>query len=269
METPERGVSTFRLASPLPMPLALDLTDTTALVTGGTRGIGRSIVESLAEAGARVAFTYRSSSDTADALVGELADRGTEAFAIQGDTADPEHAAAAIAAVVDKWGQIDALVCNAGITRDGLMLRMSAEDWQAVIDTNLSGAFHFVKAAYRPMMKQRGGSIVTVSSVVGVTGNAGQANYAASKAGLIGFTKSVAKELGGRGVRANVVAPGYIATDMTADLDEKVLDGITAQIPLKRTGQPGDIASAVAFLCSPAASYITGHVLHVDGGMAM
>ena len=251
------------------MPLSLDLTDTTALVTGGTRGIGRSIVEALADAGARVAFTYRSSTETADALVSELEGRGVEAFSVQGDAADPGHAEAAVAAVTERWGTIDALVCNAGITRDGLMLRMTLEDWQAVIDTNLSGAFHFVKAAYRPMMKQRGGSIVTVSSVVGVNGNAGQTNYAASKAGLIGFTKSVAKELGGRGVRANVVAPGYIATDMTADLGEAVLDGITAQIPLRRTGQPGDIAAAVAFLCSPAASYITGHVLHVDGGMAM
>ena len=251
------------------MPLSLDLTDTTALVTGGTRGIGRSIVDALAEAGAKVAFTYRSSTETADALVAELTERGTEAFAIQGDTADPEHAQAAVDAVTERWGQIDALVCNAGITRDGLMLRMSAEDWQVVIDTNLTGTFHFVKAAYKPMMRQRGGSIVTMASVVGVTGNAGQTNYAASKAGLIGFTKSVAKELGGRGVRANVVAPGYIATDMTADLSDAVLEGITAQIPLKRTGQPEDIASAVAFLCSPAASYITGHVLHVDGGMAM
>ena len=251
------------------MPLSLDLTDTTALVTGGTRGIGRSIVEALAEAGAKVAFTYRSSSETADALVNELTEGGTDAFAIQGDTADPEHASSAVEAVMERWGRIDALVCNAGITRDGLMLRMTAEDWQAVIDTNLTGAFHFVKAAYRPMMKQRGGSIVTVSSVVGVNGNAGQTYYAASKAGLIGFTKSVAKELGGRGVRANVVAPGYIATDMTAELSDEVLEGITAQIPMKRTGKPEDIASAVAFLCSPAASYITGHVLHVDGGMAM
>ncbi len=168
-----------------------------------------------------------------------------------------------------KWGAIDGLVVNAGITRDGLMIRMGADDWQQVIDTNLTGAFHVCKAAYRPMMKQRAGSIVTVSSVVGVTGNAGQANYAASKAGLIGFTKSLARELGGRGVRANVVAPGYIETDMTAGLGEQVTGAMEGQIPLKRLGQPQDIAAAVLFLLSDAAAYVTGHVLHVDGGMAM
>ncbi|OZC04205.1 3-oxoacyl-[acyl-carrier-protein] reductase [Rubricoccus marinus] len=248
--------------------MTLDLTDKTVLVTGGTRGIGRAIVEAASGAGARVAFTYRSSSETANALAEQLG--GAErALAIQADAGDPEQAAGAVQSVVDAWGQIDGLVVNAGITRDGLMIRMTPEDWEAVISTNLTGAFHVCKAAYRPMMKQRAGSIVTISSVVGVTGNAGQANYAASKAGLIGFTKSLARELGGRGVRANVVAPGYIKTDMTADLGENVTGHMKEQIPLKRLGQPEDIAAAVLFLLSDASTYVTGHTLHVDGGMAM
>ena len=247
--------------------MTLDLSDKTVLVTGGTRGIGRAIVEAAAGAGATVAFTYRSSQETADELVRALggADR---ALAIQADAASADDATAAVQAVTAKWGRIDGLVVNAGITRDGLMIRMDADAWQSVIDTNLTGAFHVAKAAYRPMMKQRAGSVVTISSVVGVTGNAGQANYAASKAGLIGFTKSLARELGGRGVRANVVAPGYIETDMTAGLGDAA-DTLKGQIPLGRLGQPADIAAAVLFLLSDAAAYVTGHVLHVDGGMAM
>lgn len=246
----------------------MTLTDKTALVTGGSRGIGRATVEALAAAGARVAFTYRAQAEAAETLVAELQSRGTEAFAMQADAASAADAEASVHAVVERWGRIDALVVNAGVTRDGLMIRMSEDDWRAVIETNLTGAFHVCKAAYRPMMKQRSGSIVTVSSVVGVMGNAGQANYAASKAGLIGFTKSLARELGGRGVRANVVAPGYVDTDMTADLGAAA-DALASQIPLGRTARPEEVAAAIAFLCSDAAAYITGHVLHVDGGMAM
>lgn len=246
--------------------MTLDLSDQTVLVTGGTRGIGRAIVDAAAAAGARVAFTYRSSAETAEALVAELGE--DRAIGIQADAASAEDAQRAVGTVLDAWGRIDGLVVNAGITRDGLMIRMDEQAWQDVIDTNLTGAFHVAKAAYRPMMKQRSGSIVTISSVVGVMGNAGQANYAASKAGLIGFTKSLARELSGRGVRANVVAPGYVETDMTADLG-KAAEALMGQIPLGRLGQPEDIAAAVLYLLSPAAGYVTGQVLCVDGGMAM
>ena len=249
--------------------MTLDLSGKTALVTGGTRGIGRAIVEALAEAGANVAFTYRSSTDTADALKAELEGRGVACLAFQGDAADMAHAEEAVQAVLDAWGTIDVLVNNAGITRDTLMIRMSEADWDAVIETNLKSVFAFCKAAYRPMMKQRGGSIVNISSVVGVMGNAGQTNYAASKAGIIGFTKSIARELGGRGVRANVIAPGYIATDMTEAMGDKAQEALQGQIPLGRIGRPEDIASAVVYLASDAGAYVTGHTLHVDGGLAM
>lgn len=247
----------------------LDLSGKTALVTGGTRGIGRGIVEDLAKAGARVAFTYRSSSKTADELKAELEAKGCECMAIQGDAASTDHASEAVQKVIEGWDTIDVLVNNAGITRDTLMIRMSEDDWDVVLNTNLKSVFNFCKAAYRPMMKQRAGSIINISSVVGVTGNAGQANYAASKAGIIGFTKSLARELGGRGVRANVIAPGYISTDMTAELSDDVRETLLDSIPLKRLGETDDIAVAVTFLASDASSYITGHTLHVDGGMAM
>ncbi len=249
--------------------MKLDLSGKTVLVTGGTRGIGRAIVEACAGAGAKVAFTYRSSSDTADALKAELEGRGTEALAIQSDAADFDASQAAVDAVIEAWGSIDVLVNNAGVTRDNLLIRMGEDDWDAVIGVNLKSVFNSAKAAYRPMMKQRAGSIINISSVVGVMGNPGQANYAASKAGIIGFTKSLAKELGARHVRANVVAPGYVETDMTDALGDAAKDAMLNNIPLKRPASPEDIAGAVLFLASDASSYITGHVLHVDGGLAM
>ena len=247
----------------------MDFTDKTVLVTGGTRGIGRAIVEAFAEAGARVAFTYRSSTEEAEALQQALEDGGTETLVFQGDAAAAEAAQEAIGGVLEAWGRLDVLVSNAGITRDNLMLRMGEDDWDAVINTNLKSVFNFAKAAYRPMMKQRSGKIINISSVVGVTGNPGQTNYAASKAGIIGFTKSLAKELGSRGITVNVVAPGYVETDMTAALPEKAREAMLGVIPLKRPATPQDIAGAVLFLAAPAADYITGHVLHVDGGLAM
>ena len=249
--------------------MAFDLTGKNALVTGGSRGIGRAIVESLAAAGARVAFTYRSSTDEANALKEEIEQRGTEALVYRGDAAEMAAAEEAVNGVVERWGSIDILVNNAGVTKDGLMLRMREEDWDAVIGTNLKSVFNFCKAAYRPMMKQRAGKIVNLSSVVGVMGNPGQTNYAASKAGIIGFSKSLAKELGSRGVNVNVVAPGYVDTEMTSSLPEAARDAMLNAVVLGRPASPGDVANAVLFLSSPAADYITGHVLHVDGGLAM
>lgn len=249
--------------------MEIDLSDSTVLVTGGTRGIGRAIVERFAQTGARVAFTYRSSADEAASLVDALEEGGTEALSLQGDVADPDVAQSHVDAVLDRWDTLDVLVNNAGITRDGLLLRLQEEDWDAVLDTNLKGVFNFSKAAYRPMMRQRGGSIINISSVVGTTGNAGQTNYAASKAGIVGFSKSLAKELGSRNVTVNVVAPGYVQTDMTDELDEDTQESILDAVPLDRLAEPREIADAVLFLASPAADYVTGHVLHVNGGLSM
>jgi 3-oxoacyl-[acyl-carrier protein] reductase len=246
-----------------------DFSDQGVLVTGGTRGIGRAIVEAFAEAGARVAFTYRSSTDAAEALKADLEQQGTDVLVFQGDAANPEAADAAVQGVLGAWDTLDVLVNNAGVTRDGLMLRLGEADWDAVLDTNLKSVFNFSKAAYRPMMRQRAGAIINMSSVVGVTGNPGQTNYAASKAGIIGFSKSLAKELGRRNVTVNVVAPGYVETDMTADLAEAAQEAMLNAVPLGRPATPEDVAQAVLFLASPAATYITGHVLHVDGGLAM
>ena len=247
----------------------IDLTGKNALVTGGTRGIGRAIVEALAAAGARVAFTYHSSTGEADVLKQELESKESVCAAFQGDVSEMAVAEEAVSGVVQAWGSIDILVNNAGITRDGLMLRMSEDDWDAVIDTNLKSVFNFCKAAYRPMMKQRGGKIVNLSSIVGVIGNPGQTNYAASKAGIIGFSKSLAKELGSRGVTVNVVAPGYVETDMTARLGDAARQAMLGAVVLGRPAVPQDVANAVVFLASSSADYITGQVLHVDGGLAM
>lgn len=247
----------------------IDLSESSVLVTGGTRGIGRAIVERFANAGARVAFTYRSSTDEADAIVDELEAQGTEVLSLQGDVADMDVAQSHVDAVLDRWDTLDVLVNNAGITRDGLLLRLQEEDWDAVLDTNLKGVFNFSKAAYRPMMRQQSGSIINISSVVGTNGNAGQTNYAASKAGIVGFSKSLAKELGSRNVTVNVVAPGYVQTDMTEELDEETHEAILDAVPLDRLAQPHEIAESVLFLAAPASDYITGHVLHVNGGMSM
>jgi len=249
--------------------MTLDLSGQTALVTGGSRGIGRAIVETLARAGAKVAFTYRSSADEADAVVRTLAAEGLETMAIRSDASDVSGAESVVKQVTEAWGRLDVLVNNAGITRDRLMLRMSEDDWDSVIGTNLKSVFGYSKAAYMVMMRQKSGRIVNMSSIVGVTGNAGQTNYGASKAGIIGFSKSLARELGSRGVTVNVVAPGYVETDMTGAMTESAREAMLASVPLGRSAQPSEIASAVLFLASPAAAYITGHVLVVDGGLAM
>ncbi len=240
-----------------------------ALVTGGTRGIGRAVVEALSDAGANVAFTFRSSADEAAALASEVEGKGVKALAIQGDAADFEGAGETIEKVVSEWGSLDILVNNAGITKDGLLLRLKEEDWDAVIGTNLKSVFNYCKSAYRQMMKQRSGKIINMASIVGVSGNAGQTNYAASKAGIIGFSKSLAKELGSRGINVNVVAPGYVETDMTGALSDEAREAMLSSVVLGRPATPEDIANAVLFLASDASDYITGHVLHVDGGLAM
>jgi len=232
----------------------------TALVTGASRGIGRAIAQELAAGGASVVIGYRSGKEEAETLAAEIGAR-----AVQADVSSAEDAAR----LVEEAGDLDILVNNAGLTRDGLLARMSDDDWRTVIDTNLSSVFYTCRAVTRPMMKKRGGSIVNISSIVGVHGNWGQTNYAASKAGIIGFTKSLARELGSRGVRANVVAPGYVKTQLTDVLPEEATATMLQQTPLGRLGEPEDVAGAVRFLCSDAAAFITGEVLLVDGGLGM
>jgi 3-oxoacyl-[acyl-carrier protein] reductase len=231
-----------------------------ALVTGGSRGIGRAIALELGRAGAEVVVGYRTGRDDAVAVAEEIGGRAVEA-----DVSDAESAAA----LVEAAGDVDVLVNNAGLTRDGLLVRMSDEDWRTVIDTNLSSVFYTCRAAARPMMRKRSGTIVNISSIVGVHGNWGQTNYAASKAGIIGFTKSLARELGSRNVRANVVAPGYVTTQLTDVLPEEATQAMLTNTPLGRLGDPEDVAGAVRFLCSDAAKFVTGDVLLVDGGLGM
>lgn len=239
------------------------------LVTGGSRGIGKSIALTLARLGANVAITYARSSEAANQVVKEIEETGVKALAFQADAVDFQKAEEVISEIVKEWGSLDALVNNAGITRDNLILRMDEQAWDDVLTTNLKSVFNYSKAATKPMMRARGGSIINISSVVGISGNAGQSNYAASKAGIIGFTKSYAKELASRNIRANVVAPGYILTEMTEQLSEKVLETIKKETPLGRAGEPAEVSNVVAFLASDLSSYITGEVIRVDGGMAM
>ena len=248
----------------------MDLKNKNCIVTGGSRGIGKSIALTLAGYGANIAITYSSSVDEANHVVSEITEKfKVKSIALRADAAVYQKAEEVIKKVTDEFGQVDVLVNNAGITKDNLILRMSEEQWDAVMDTNLKSVFNYSKAIAKPMMRARGGSVINISSVVGISGNAGQSNYSASKAGIIGFTKSYAKELASRNIRANVVAPGYITTEMTGNLDDKVLDAIKKDTPLGRPGEPEEVAQAVAFLASDLSSYITGEVLRVDGGMAM
>jgi 3-oxoacyl-[acyl-carrier protein] reductase len=245
-----------------------NLTDRVALVTGSSRGIGRAIALRLAADGARVLVNYRTGAEAADAVVAAIKAAGGEASAAAGDVTDPAAAEALVEAAMDRFGRLDILVNNAGVTRDGLLMKMKDQDWDAVLATNLRSVFLMSRAAVRPMLRQRGGRIITITSIAGLDGNAGQTNYAAAKAGIVGFTKSLAKEIGGRGITVNAVAPGYIPTDLTRDLPTALLDEARRLTPLGRLGTAEDVAGAVAFLASGDAAFITGQVLRVDGGMA-
>lgn len=240
-----------------------------ALVTGASRGIGRSIALQLAEEGYNVAVNYAGNKDKAEAVVAEIKDKGVEAFAIQADVANPDEVKDMIQEVVKQFGSLEVLVNNAGITRDNLLMRMKEQEWDDVINTNLKGVFNCIQKATRQMMKQRSGAIINLSSVVGAVGNPGQANYVATKAGVIGLTKTAARELASRNITVNAVAPGFIVSDMTDALNDDLKDQMKSQIPLGRFGEDTDIANTVAFLASDKAKYITGQTIHVNGGMFM
>ncbi|MBR6013899.1 MAG: 3-oxoacyl-[Selenomonadaceae bacterium] len=247
----------------------MKLSEKVALVTGASRGIGRATALKLAEEGAKVAINFAGNVKKAEEVKSEIESKGGEALLVQGDISNFEKVSEVIKTVVDTWGKIDILVNNAGITRDNLLMKMSESDFDEVIATNLKGVFNCTKAVTRLMMKQHSGRIVNMSSVVGLMGNAGQTNYSAAKAGIIGFTKSAAKEFAPRGITVNAVAPGFICTDMTETIPEKIKTGLIEKIPLGRIGNPEDIANTVLFLVSDEAAYITGQVICVDGGMAM
>jgi 3-oxoacyl-[acyl-carrier protein] reductase len=247
----------------------MEFTGKIAVVTGGSRGIGRAICLRLAEGGAKVVVNYHSNEAAAAEVVDQIKANGGEALAVQADVSQVADAQALVDAAKKAFGRIDVLVNNAGTTRDTLIMRMSEEDWDIVIDTNLKGTFNCIKAASRQMMRQRSGRIVNITSVAGLAGNAGQANYASAKAGIIGLTKTIAKELGSRGVTCNAVAPGFVYTDLTSSLPEELIQAAVDRTPLGRTGTPEDMAAAVAFLVSDDASFITGQTLAVDGGLAI
>ncbi|MHB8376006.1 MAG: 3-oxoacyl-[acyl-carrier-protein] reductase [Dehalococcoidia bacterium] len=250
------------------MKRLFDLTDRVALVTGGSRGIGRAIALALAAHGAKVAINYASNAAAAEETAAAIGGEGA-AVTLRGDVADPAQAAALVQGTIAAFGRIDILVNNAGVTSDDLILRMSEADWDKVIDTNLKGTFSVTKAALRPMVRQRWGRVICVSSVAGIVGNAGQANYSAAKAGVAGFAKAVAKEVASRNITANVIAPGFVDTEMTRHLTDAQRREIIGMVAMGRTGKPEDIAPAAVFLASDEAAYVTGHVLTVDGGLVM
>jgi 3-oxoacyl-[acyl-carrier protein] reductase len=239
-----------------------------AIITGGSRGIGKAIVDAFAAQGASVAFTYLSSREKAEAIASEWQGKGANVAAYYSDASSFVHAESLVPSVLEKFGRIDILVNNAGITNDTLLLRMDEEQWSSVIDTNLKSVFNMTKQCIKVMLRQRSGSLIHLSSVVGIFGNAGQANYAASKAGIIGFSKSVAKEVGSRNIRSNVIAPGFIESDMTHELDENTRKAFLSNVPLGRLGQPGEVASLATFLASDMSAYITGQTISVCGGLS-
>jgi 3-oxoacyl-[acyl-carrier protein] reductase len=249
--------------------VTIDLSGKVALVTGAGRGIGRATAIKLGEAGAKVAVNYNASEAPAKEVVGAITSAGGSAIAVKADVGNAAEVDAMVNGLMNDWGRIDILVNNAGITRDNLLMRMSQEEWDAVMDTNLRSVFYCTRAVVRPMMRNRWGRIINLSSIVGLTGNAGQANYAAAKAGIIAFTKSVASEFGSRNITANAIAPGYVETDITAVLSDELKQQMLKVIPSERAGQPDDIANVALFLASDLSAYITGQVIHVNGGMGM